>query len=392
MTERLGELLIRKGKLTQAQLDQAVQCQILFAGKLGTVLLELGYIGEKDLAGILQERYHVEAITLEQLKEIPEEVIKSIPRDLVGKYDLIPIRKLARRVYLGMLNPEDKEAITEVEKTTGLKAIPCVLLEVYLRWVMERYYGIKREARFIQLERSLDLMRELYPYTALVYGEPGESLWQGSAPISEISQPSVKAAPLPAQAPETPSVAEPPKNLDEFWDQVGRAGHPRVLLPKIKAEFRQARSREEVARIILDFTQRIFPRVVLFYIKTGVAFGWQGRGEGIDDKRLASLMIPLELDSIIKTVYESRSYFRGQLPVNPINQRILLGIGGIIPGLTLVMPILIFGKALLILYADSGRTVMEREPDLASVQEIMGDAQGALQRILQASKKDEGQP
>jgi hypothetical protein len=52
MPERLGELLIKKGKLTQAQLDQAVQCQILFAGKLGTVLLELGYIGEKDLAGI----------------------------------------------------------------------------------------------------------------------------------------------------------------------------------------------------------------------------------------------------------------------------------------------------------------------------------------------------
>jgi len=80
MSERLGELLIKKGKITQHQLDQAVQCQILFSGKLGTVLLELGYIGEKELAEALSERYRVESVALEELKEIPPEVVKSIPR------------------------------------------------------------------------------------------------------------------------------------------------------------------------------------------------------------------------------------------------------------------------------------------------------------------------
>jgi len=382
--------LIKKGKLSQAQLDQAVQCQILFAGKLGTVLLELGYIGEKDLAEVLKERYNVDAITLEQLKEIPEEVIKTVSRELVAKYDFVPIRKLAKRIYLGMLNPEDREAVAEVEKATGLKAVPCVLLEVYLRWTMERYYGIKRESRFIQLERNLDLMRELYPYTALVYGEPGESLWRGSMPISEISQPAMKSS--PSLAPLPANLEEPPKSLDQFWEQVGKTSHPRLLLPGIKAELRKARSREEVARLLLDFAQRIYPRVALFYIKTGVAFGWQGRGEGIDEKRLASLMIPLELDSIIKTVYESRSSFRGALPSEPINHRILLGIGGIIPGQTLLIPILVFGKVILILYADSGRMLVEREPDLASLQEVSGEAQIGLQRILQAAKKDEAKP
>ena len=386
MPERLGELLIKKGKLTQAQLDQAVQCQILFAGKLGTVLLELGYIGEKDLAEALSERYQVEAVALDQFKEIPEEVIKSIPRELVVKHDLLPIRKLARRVYLAMLNPEDREAVAEVEKATNLKAVRCVALEVYLRWAMERYYGIKREIRFVQLERSLDLMRELYPYTALVYGEPGESLWRGSQTLSEIGVPAEPAVSEPGLIPEDTA-----KSLDEFWDQVGRAGHPRMLLPKIKEDLRKARSREEVARLVMEFAQKVLPRVALFYLKTGVAFGWQGRGEGIDDKRMASLMIPLELDSIIKTVYESRSSFRGALPSNPINQRILLGIGGIIPSRALLMPILVFGKVVMILYADSGRMAAEREPDLASLQEVLAEAQNALQRIVQEFKKDEAQ-
>ncbi len=385
MPERLGELLIKKGKLTQTQLDQTVQCQILFAGKMGTVLLELGYIGEKDLAEVLKERYQVEAVTLDQLKEIAEDVIKSIPRELVLKYDLIPIRKLAKRVYLGMLNPDDAEAVAEVEKATGMKAVKCVILEVYLRWAMERYYGIKREVRFIQLERNLDLMRELYPYTALVYGEPGESLWRGSPPLSEIN------APAAVEVQPAAAAGDVAKNLDDFWDQVGKTGHPRMLLPKVKEELRKARSREEVARLVMEFGQKIFPRVALFYVKTGVAFGWQGRGEGIDDKRMASLMIPLELDSIIKTVYESRSSFRGALPSSPINHRILLGIGGIIPSQALLMPILVFGKVVMILYADSGRMVAEREPDLASLQEVLGEAQNALQGIVRESKKDEAQ-
>ena len=383
MTERLGEILLKKGKLTQAQLDQAVQCQILFAGKLGTVLLELGYIGEKDLAEALKERYQVDVITLDQIKDIPEDVIKTIPRDLVERYDLIPITKLAKRIYIGMLNPDDKEAIAEVEKETGMKPVPCVILEVYLRWAMERYYGIKREMRFVQLERSLDLMRELYPYTALVSSEPGDSLWKGSVTISEICVPSPQSAP-----PKSTAFEEPPKTLEEFWEEVGKTGHPRVLVPKIKEDLRNANTREDVAKILLEFSQLIFPRVALFYIKSGVAFGWQARGEGIEDKKLASLMIPLELDSIFRTVYDSKSSFRGLIPSNPINQRILLGIGGIIPSQSFVMPIIVFGKVVLILYADSGRMKVDREPDVASLQEVVGEAQIALQRIVQSVKKD----
>jgi hypothetical protein len=52
------------------------------------------------------------------------------------------------------------------------------------------------------------------------------------------------------------------------------------------------------------------------------------------------------------------------------------------------MPIIVFGKVVLILYADSGRMKVDREPDVASLQEVVGEAQIALQRIVQSVKKD----
>jgi len=380
----LGEILIKRGKITQSQLDQAVQCQILFSGKLGTVLLELGYIGEKELAEALSERYGVEAVALDELKEIPAEVIRLVPKDLVLRFDFIPFRRLAKRLYIGMLDPEEKNVISEVEKATGLKVFPCVVTEVYLRWTLERYYGVKREPRFIQLERNLELMRELYPYTALTSVEPGQSLWAGSQPLQEVSG-SGTAKPVDPQS--ITSVQGPPKDLDDFWDRVGRTTHPRFLLPKIKDEIDKATDRDQLARIILEFAQKIFARVALFYIKAGVAFGWQGRGEGVDEKRLASLMVPLELDSVISTVYNTRSQLLGPVPQTPINQRLLLGMGDIVPFRALVMPILVFGKVAVIVYADQGKAKEEKEMDLASLQELLGEVQLVLQKLLKQTKQ-----
>jgi len=387
MTDRLGDILLKKGKITKAQLDQVVQCQILFAGRQATVFLELGYVGEKDLAEALSQRYGVEAVSIDELKDIPEEVVKLVPKNLAIRFELIPFRRLAKRIYLAMINPKDKTAITEIEKLTGLKVIPCVALEVYLRWALERYYGVKREARFIQLERSLDLMRELYPYTALTSAEPGQSLWRGSKTIPGISS-TISPEFSPLIDPQSITAIEgAPKDIEDFWERVGRTSHPRALLPKVKKELRKARAREEVLSLILRFGERIFPRVALFYIRNQVAFGWKGTGEGIEDKKLASLMIPLELESVISQVYNTSSYFLGPLPSTPVNQRILLGLGGIVPNRVLVMPILIFGKPVIIFYADSGREPGKKQPDLASLQELLGEAQLAFLRILKESKK-----
>jgi hypothetical protein len=67
----------------------------------------------------------------------------------------------------------------------------------------------------------------------------------------------------------------------------------------------------------------------------------------------------------------------------------MIGLGGVIPQRALVMPILVFGKVALILYADQGRSKDAAEPDLASLQELLGEVQQQLQKTLQKSKQGE---
>ena len=47
---QLGELLVQERVLTQAQLDSALKQQMQFGGRLGTNLIELGFIDADTLA------------------------------------------------------------------------------------------------------------------------------------------------------------------------------------------------------------------------------------------------------------------------------------------------------------------------------------------------------
>jgi len=54
-TQRLGETLVRSGKLAAEQLEQVVNLQSEKGGLLGPLLVQLGFIGERDLAEALAE-------------------------------------------------------------------------------------------------------------------------------------------------------------------------------------------------------------------------------------------------------------------------------------------------------------------------------------------------
>ena len=75
---RLGEKLIQLGKITNAQLDKALQEQKRNGGLIGSNLIKLGFIEEADLLNFLSQQYGFPAIDISK-KEISREVLKLIP-------------------------------------------------------------------------------------------------------------------------------------------------------------------------------------------------------------------------------------------------------------------------------------------------------------------------
>ena len=49
MARKIGELLVSEGLLTRKQLEEALKCQVIFGGRLGTNLVEMGIIEESRI-------------------------------------------------------------------------------------------------------------------------------------------------------------------------------------------------------------------------------------------------------------------------------------------------------------------------------------------------------
>jgi hypothetical protein len=54
---RLGDIIVERGLITAAQLDQALERQRESGAKLGEVLVELGFITRVALAGVITEQW-----------------------------------------------------------------------------------------------------------------------------------------------------------------------------------------------------------------------------------------------------------------------------------------------------------------------------------------------
>lgn len=153
---KLGELLVQEGVITPHQLEEALKYQVIFGGKLGTNLIELDFVKEDDIAKMLSRMLRVPLVSGEQLQNIPDNVVKLIPRDIAEQHQVVPLSLDNRKLTLVMANPSDLKAIDEIAFRTGLIIRPAVAAEVRLILALEKYYHIPREIRYVQVSKKVE--------------------------------------------------------------------------------------------------------------------------------------------------------------------------------------------------------------------------------------------
>ncbi len=118
MTTRLGELLVKRGLITQAQLTAALENQEETGGALSTALVKLGFISDADLTAYLQKEYRLPLVDPAGM-DLPQEVLRLIPPALVHRHHLIPISLSGSSLTLAMSDPSNLVAMNEVKFLTG---------------------------------------------------------------------------------------------------------------------------------------------------------------------------------------------------------------------------------------------------------------------------------
>ena len=145
MSTRLGELLVRRGLITSAQLTKATEEQSTNGTSLSAALVKLGLLSEADLSACLQKEYHLSLVDPSAMN-ISAEVLRLIPATLVTRHHLVPINLSGSSLTVAMSDPSNIVAINEVKFLTGYDVKVTAACVSAIGAAIEQYYDEKSDS------------------------------------------------------------------------------------------------------------------------------------------------------------------------------------------------------------------------------------------------------
>jgi type IV pilus assembly protein PilB len=142
--DRIGDLLVREGLISQEQLERALDDARASNTRIGFSLVKLGFIAEQDLALSLARQHRLPAVDLERVKLDPK-VLKLIPSEIAIKHTVLPLRRVGRTLTVAMVNPTDLGVLDDLKFITRFEIEPVIAGEFTLRRVIEREYDTADE-------------------------------------------------------------------------------------------------------------------------------------------------------------------------------------------------------------------------------------------------------
>ena len=111
----IGELLVGKNIITEAQLEKAAEEAKKIKRPFGEVLISNGLVSEAQLAQAQSEQLGVAYLDLSKYASEPG-ITESLPLDLARKRLALPLFKSATAITVAMSNPLDKDAVQEIQQ------------------------------------------------------------------------------------------------------------------------------------------------------------------------------------------------------------------------------------------------------------------------------------
>jgi type IV pilus assembly protein PilB len=156
-------MLVSQGLLSREQLEEVLEIQKQQPQtRLGSLLVELDYVSETQLADLIAEQLNLPCADLSTLEVSPEAIAK-VPKDLALKYRCLPWAIDGRQLVLVMADPTDFGAMDAVRFHTGLSVKPVVGAEQEVVAAIQRAYGedVESLCNQLQLTDHLALVSEV---------------------------------------------------------------------------------------------------------------------------------------------------------------------------------------------------------------------------------------
>lgn len=141
---RIGELLMRQGRIDELQLQSALAHQARWGGRFGRAVVHLGFLDEETFLETLAEQLGTPFIIVGD-RPVDPAVLALLPERLIRTRKVLPLARLreGRRgpLVVALADPGDLGLLDEISFATGLDVRPALATEVDLDQAIARLLG-----------------------------------------------------------------------------------------------------------------------------------------------------------------------------------------------------------------------------------------------------------
>jgi hypothetical protein len=410
---QIGNFLCEQGVLNQQELEEALRFQAVYGGRIGTCLLDLGYLVVEELAAYLSDYYDVPIPPPDWVERPDPKAATVVPTPLIRQIQVLPLELERSRLHVAMIDPGNEEHLEFLRMASEREVVPYVLPEKKMVTLLERHLGIDRNPRFIGMisrPRQLGLSEE----EAISATPLGRARRRARTELDEPTgpqpdTPDLRATPPPSnQEPAAPGpvddgdvdeiilleelVAEPAH--PERWKLGEEPAEPAAgnvafssQVAHLEARLHGCNERDEIIRLGLRLASSFARVAALFVVRSDLVSGFRGSTPEMTAS-LASIEIPIGSPSMLTYPALSRMPFRGTPPSDGIDGRLIASLGRHDVREVFVHPIIIRDRAVNMLYADNAGDAFG-ETSIAALTALCDCLARAYERLLTASRKDD---
>lgn len=363
---KLGTLLLRNAAIGLSQLEAALRNQVLYGGRLGTNLVELGFIDLELLSSYLADLTGFPIATPTLLDGVDHDLLETLGPDEAHRLRAIPLGFLGEdrdTIAVAMVDPTDTAALDDLKAALGAMITPYVVPELRALYYLEKHFGLPRRARFLRTARAgsesdANDRRRMQPAQGMVM------------PPAFTLEPRRKRS--------TSQVAP----LDGVPTSITYGG----ACERIDT----ATARDQIGDAFVEYARGRCDALVVFLIRDGNALGWRGYASPPAklDKPIDELSLPLGGASALQSAHDTGKTFLGPSPseAHPVETQLWTALHVVPePVAVLVVPVLVKQRAVNLIYAHTLGGQPPRQL-VSELEDLASRAQSSYMRLIRQAR------
>jgi type IV pilus assembly protein PilB len=140
MAPRLGEILVEDYRLLPADIDAALRAKRP-GERIGEILVRMGLLSERDLVTALGQQLRIPVLVGLPRREVPEEILALVPLRTAERKLILPVAiEPPKTLVVAMADPTDAKTIAMLQGLCGFTVQPAIAPEEEIRRALKVFY------------------------------------------------------------------------------------------------------------------------------------------------------------------------------------------------------------------------------------------------------------